>query len=73
MTFTTFRNPCTARDPAITVLASFIEARQFALEHPQLIEDEVEAESADAARGFAQEDFLAARESYLEALYGNPY
>lgn len=73
MTYTTFRNPCTEQRADITVLASFIEARMFAREHPELIEAELEAESREEAYAMAYEDYMAARDEYLEALYGNPY
>lgn len=73
MTFTTFRNPCTDQHASITVLESFIEARQFAIEHPEMIEAEVEATSHDEAYAMAYEEFVEARDTYLASLYGDIY
>ncbi len=48
-TFSVFRNPVT-RPVYIVVFENFLLARAFAREHPELIEDEVEAENQAEAR-----------------------
>ena len=73
MTYTTFRNPCV--DPAanIVVFESFLEAQNFAQEHPELIELEIEAESIADARQHAYWDHRDTRDGYLATLQSDIY
>jgi hypothetical protein len=73
MTYTTFRNPCV--DPAanIVVFESFLQAHNFAREHPELIELEIEADSIAEARQRIYWDHRDTRDEYLATLQGDIY
>ena len=68
MTYHVFRNPITASQPDIVVLAGFLEARQYAMENPARIEEELEADSEEDALSMVANEWAALSDIYWNAL-----
>ena len=68
MTYHIFRNPITSQQPDIVILAGFLEARQYAIEHPARIEIELEADSEQDAMSMVAREWDALTDIYWNAL-----
>jgi len=73
MTFTAFRNTCTQPTSGVIVFQSFIEAREFAHQHPEMIETEFEADSLQEAYDRTYAEYEETRDIYTEAIVGDIY
>lgn len=54
--FTIFRTPIGMKSRVVAAFEGFLEARTYAYEHPDLIEDEIEAACQAEAVRYVQED-----------------
>jgi hypothetical protein len=68
MTYHVFRNPITASQPDIVIFTGFLEARQYAMEHPARIEEELEADSEEDVLSMVADEWAALSDIYWNAM-----
>ena len=68
-TYTIVRTPVPALHTQINLFESFLEAQSFVREHPEMIQDEIEAENVNQAETIAWHEYAMLKDEYFNALY----